>query len=574
MVLKEAERRTSPALRLLLWCLGGAVAVQFLLWRIAPGSPPANRFEFSPIFWTLLQAFDGHGNLLAAAIALFAWIMRRHPSIEAFASFAAERPWALAGGAFVALAAASLLVGRGYPLSMDEYAAAFQAEAFASGHLAGRFPPELLDQLMPRFPRGFFFTVSQATGEVSGGYWPGFALVLTPFAWLGIPWAANPALSALTLPLVHRLALALSGSREAAGWAALFTLASPVFVANALSFYSMPAHLLCNAAFVVLLLQPTVARALAAGLVGSFALTLHNPAPHLLFAPAIVAWLLWRRTPLPVLATLVAGYLPLALLVGVGWQQHLASLTAGTSAAASAAATGAAGTAAAGAPAPSLPSRLLALAASALTLPGPRILEARIAGLTKLWTWSGALLLVLAAWGYGAMRRLPEAHALAATLLVTFVGFLFVPFDQGHGWGFRYLHSAWFVLPVFAGIALCRLPEPDATELRQMAGWAVFLSLVLANGLRLAQVDSFLERHLAQVPPLAQPTPPGRQEILFVDPDQGAYLRDMVRNDPLLRGPRLMMVYDGRQKTAALMAERFPAYTRRASGKWGEQWMK
>jgi hypothetical protein len=87
-------------------------------------------------------------------------------------------------------------------------------------------------------------------------------------------------------------------------------------------------------------------------------------------------------------------------------------------------------------------------------------------------------------------------------------------------------------------------------------------------------VDSFLERHLAQVPPLAQSTPPGRQEILFIDPDQGAYTRDMVHNDPQLRGPRLVMVYDGRQKTAALMAERFPAYTRRASGKWGEQWMK
>jgi hypothetical protein len=34
------------------------------------------------------------------------------------------------------------------------------------------------------------------------------------------------------------------------------------------------------------------------------------------------------------------------------------------------------------------------------------------------------------------------------------------------------------------------------------------------------------------------------------------------------------MVYDGREKTAALMAQRFPAYTRRAEGKWGELWAK
>ena len=48
----------------------------------------------------------------------------------------------------------------------------------------------------------------------------------------------------------------------------------------------------------------------------------------------------------------------------------------------------------------------------------------------------------------------------------------------------------------------------------------------------------------------------------------------MVHNDPFLRGPRLTMVYDGRDKAAALMARRFPAYTRRAEGKWGELWTK
>ena len=52
----------------------------------------------------------------------------------------------------------------------------------------------------------------------------------------------------------------------------------------------------------------------------------------------------------------------------------------------------------------------------------------------------------------------------------------------------------------------------------------------------------------------------------------GSYTRDMVHNDPFLRGSRMTMVYDGPEKTAALMAQRFPAYTRRAQEKWGEWW--
>ena len=71
--------------------------------------------------------------------------------------------------------------------------------------------------------------MSRPMGTVSASYWPGFALLLTPFAWLGVPWIANPLISALSLPALHRLALALTGSREAAGWAVLLCAASPVF---------------------------------------------------------------------------------------------------------------------------------------------------------------------------------------------------------------------------------------------------------------------------------------------------------------------------------------------------------
>jgi len=83
---------------------------------------------------------------------------------------------------------------------------------------------------------------------------------------------------------MNRLAKRLFQSVEAAGLVTLFTVASPVFFADGISYYSMTAHMLANALFALLLLQPTTKRLIAAGIVGSFALSLHNPVPHALFA--------------------------------------------------------------------------------------------------------------------------------------------------------------------------------------------------------------------------------------------------------------------------------------------------
>ncbi len=568
-MLDVASPRIQPALRLLLWCALGTGLVQLVLARVAPGGTLPNPLGFSPIFWYLLSAYDAHGNLLLFVLAIVAFLLRRQPAITGLVGFAAGHPWRLAAIALPLLCLGAATVYRGYPLSMDEYAPAFQAQAFAAGRLAGQFPPELLEQLLPRFAPTHFFSASRVTGEVAAGYWPGFALLVTPFAWLGIPWAANPVISALTLPAVHRLTREISGSREAAGWAVLFTLASPVFVVSALSFYSMPAHLLFSVLYALLLLQPTVPRALLAGVVGSFALVLHNPVPHILFAATFVIWLLVRREPLAVLGALLLGYLPLVVLLGFGWQHHLTGLTVAAPVAAQAGAAQASGPAV---PALPLLERMLQQIQGLVTIPSRVILEARIAGTSKIWSWSAAGLIVLAAYGFAATRSSSATKVLVWALAITFFGFFLVPFDQGHGWGYRYFHSVWFVLPVLAGLAMGGAGAAPGADLRNMTAWGVALSLVFANALRLTQVDAFMSRHLNQVPPLANPADPARKEIVFVDPNAGFYSRDMVHNDPFLRESRLTMVYDGRERAAALMAQRFPEYVRSAEGGWGELW--
>jgi len=541
------------ALRLLLWCLAGGALAQIVLWRAAGGNPHG----FSLSFLHLLSAFDTHGNALLGAIAVLAFLLRGRPAVAGAIRFAAERPWAIAGALFPALCAGSLAVYHDHALAMDEYAPLFQSQAFAAGRLSGRLPPELLDRLVPTFFQPYFFGVARETGEISSRYWPGFALLLAPFSWLGIPWAANPAIGALTIPALHRLAELATGSREAAGWAVALALASPAFIVNAISYYSMPAHLLCNVLFALLLLRPTPRRALLAGLIGSLALTLHQPAPHLLFSLAFFAWLLWRRS-FAALGALALGYVPLVLLLGVGWHAHIQELS--RTAQGTAAATGAA--------ASSVADSLATTVRAALSLPRWTVVEARIAGLSKAWTWGAAGLLVLAAWGFCRARARTEVRLLGAALAITFFGYFLAASDQGHGWGFRYLHSAWFVLPVLAAIPMT---NTENREVKTMTAWGIVLSLVLANGLRLAQVEGFVGRHLAQVPPLARAAP-AHPELVFVNIHRGFYTQDLIQNDPFLRRSRLVLVSNGSEGDAAFAAQRFTGYRKSAEGAWGSAW--
>ncbi|HWE25631.1 MAG TPA: hypothetical protein VG496_16965, partial [Myxococcales bacterium] len=101
-------------------------------------------------------------------------------------------------------AAAALVVYRAHPLSMDEYAPLFQARAFAAGALAGKVPPELVDRLIP-MPR--WVLDASPDGRVVSAYWPGFAVLLTPFALLHVPWLLNPLLAGASLYLLWWLAL-------------------------------------------------------------------------------------------------------------------------------------------------------------------------------------------------------------------------------------------------------------------------------------------------------------------------------------------------------------------------------
>ncbi|HEY4210556.1 MAG TPA: hypothetical protein VGM84_03665 [Steroidobacteraceae bacterium] len=497
--------------------------------------------DYNAVFWMLLLL------LLAVVIPV------QFPARRIF-RWVGEHPLGVAAICAVGLCWGALVVYLNHPLSMDEYAAYFQSRIFASGHLEGHFPTQQMDWLVPAGFQNFFVSVSHFNGAVASGYWPGFALILTPFTFLGIPWACNPCVSAATLLVVHRMALKVFEDTEAAGVAVLLTLASPVFFGLGISYYSMPSHLLANALYALLLMQPTPRKAAVAGVIGSIALVLHNPIPHLLFAIPWFVWVTTRKGGPRMLAALCAGYLPLSALLGIGWFELTNHLRA------------AGGQAAAAPTTTDFLSNLKTLLA-AFGLPTGDVLLARFIGVVKIWLWAVPGLLVLACYGAVRGRRNNFCRLLTASALVTFLGYVFVPPDQGHGWGYRYFHSAWMTLPLLATAALYRpgrVPsEPDPAprlfenaDTKAFLGACIALTLVFGVGIRAWQMHEIMQRDLSQLPHYRGTEP----RIVLVDTRFGFYGADLIQNDPFLRDHETRMLSHGPAEDAQMMARYYPSY--------------
>lgn len=512
-------------------------------------------------FWHLLLNQDYWGAWLTVCLLITAATARSAAPVLAVIGFFARRPGITAVAAFVFFSMGALLVYHDHPLSMDEYSARFQSEIFAGGQLAGKYPVALIDWLIHQPFQNYFLIVSRETGEVISAYLPGFALLLTPFTFLGIPWACNPLISALSLLALHRIAQDTLSSKEAGGWAILFALASPVFTINAMSYYSMPAHLLLNLVYTLLLLRPTPGKAFVAGLVGGLALVLHNPLPHALYALPWVAWLLYRRDFRSV-GTLALGYLPL-FGIGVGWIMFSSGLQATAS-------VGNEGGVAIWTASGSWQAWLDRVS-KIVTLPDMVVLLMRLAGTIKLWLWAVPGLLFLASLGFLSRSQNTAIRLLMASATATFFGYFVIPFDQGHGWGYRYFHSAWGVLPVLATAALIR-PSGGAfppARLVAITGFLALASLFLSTALRIYQVESFIDRHLHQIQHVdtANPT------ITFVDIRGGYFIVDLVQNHPnLYDNKRVIMISHGEEPNKKLAQQFDPSARLIASGPWGETW--
>ena len=469
----------------IIWCASLVLAVVGVVgaFRILEQSPSVYELH---IFFHQFIMHDLSGSLLCGFLLILAMLPLRRSLLPVWVlDFLDERRWAVAAVLTGLLAVGTLTVYHNHPLSMDEFAQLFQAKIFAAGRIWAEYPPELLDRLLP-FTHGFF-TPSRLTGHVISDYWPGYSLIQTPFVLIGAPWLLNPLLGAGTILLIRHIAAKLYPDTNAPSWAMLFTLASPAFIVNCISYYSLPAQLFLNLLCTVLVLDLGPRRLVAAGFVGSLALLQKNPVPHLFYALPWIVWITARRGGWRSLIWLAIGYFPLSLILGFGW----AALRFNFSTQGPAADKTIYGE----------PWRLLSIFSindflSVATWRGIAFL--------KLTMWAVPGLIVLAV--IGARRRWRDARirVLAISALLTFFGYFLFKVTQGHGWGYRHFHGAWGTLPLLVcGLMAVKKADEskEFTPLARTAGTLAVLSFVLLNGLRLYQVDAFIDRHLGQIPP-------------------------------------------------------------------------
>jgi hypothetical protein len=156
--------------------------------------------------------------------------------------------------------------------------------------------------------------------------------------------------------------------------------------------------------------------------------------------------------------------------------------------------------------------------------------------LAKLWLWASPLLALLA-WCGGRGEKSPGVRLLGVSALLTFFAYFLIEFDQGHGWGYRYFHSAWGVLPVLAAMGVMKLAATDYQRVFRQVAMLTLVSLVAANAMRFVQMGDFMQAHLAQFPPRVD-----AERTIVLHNGRGYYALDLIQNDPWVRGDQIILL--------------------------------
>ncbi|HEV7991740.1 MAG TPA: hypothetical protein VGP25_07950, partial [Gemmatimonadaceae bacterium] len=457
-------------------------------------------------------------TLLAAVVAL------RRPGADAAALAERGGPPSLRAVMLIALVvfvgalASSYLVHHSLLFAMDEFTTEFQARIFAAGRIRG-IVPEAWRPIAPAMTP-IFTNYHPETGEWVSLYLPFYALIKAPFVLLGAGVLLNPLLSAGSVLALAAVALRLWPDDAMRRWVAIAVLVtSSQFVLVSGTGYSMPAHLLLNLVWLWLYLRGDARSWAAALAVGVVALGLHNPFPHALFvAPFMLRLLRERRW-----ARLVSGgvvYVAAAALLMV-WMRMVHPL--------------------AGAGGPGV--------LSVFSLPGFAAIWLQLVHLTLLISWQAPLVGALAIAGYVRARRTEPVLADAGMgVLITLAFYAFFPLTQGHGWGYRYAHQ---ILGNIALLAAAGVPvligAVGASRGRMLLAASCAVALVVQIPLRLVQTERFVRPFAAGHRLIAQQ----HADVVLVRGDSVWYGKDLIRNDPFLRGPvviyRTMVSDYGRQ---------------------------
>ena len=478
--------------------------------RLLDGVPDR---ESGNIFYVLYVAHEGpFFALLALFAAALGWYLRGAPAEPASAP-PESRP---AGGApipgrWVAVLAAAVLAaawagGRvvlhDYAFSMDEFNADFQARIFLTGATKARVPSDWVPfarQLAPVFVT--YYPDEQAWRS---SYLPGYASIRALFLHFGASALTNPVLGALSVVTMAGVARRLWPGQPSRTWLAVaFLVASSQFVVTTMTGYAMPAHLFLNLLWLWLYLAPRRATWALLPVVGALALGLHNPFPHALFvAPFLIRELRNRRSGWLLYWGLVYG------AASLGWLAYLRASVGGGG--------GGSLTDAFGVP----------------TMPWEWVL--RFMQLSVVLSWQTPVAAVLLLLAVVCWRRLGTVERdLAGGMVLTVGVYALFTATQGHGWGYRYVYNVLGNMALLAAVGASLAAEAyGASRVARAVAASLLLTALVQWPLRLVQVERFV-RPFAAADAYVRARPAA---VVVVRPDASWFGRDLVRNDPSLRG--------------------------------------
>jgi len=418
-----------------------------------------------------------------------------------------------------------------YPLTRDEHMVLFDMAVFDSGHLAhplAAFWRPYAESLVP----AFLLQTDNPIGLTSG-YLPGNAAMRLAFSKLADPALLNPLLAALGgLALLD---IARREFRDTPGVIALvmlFYLTSAQMLVGAMTCYAMTPHLAFNLIWLAAFLRGGRSGHMIAMAIGAYACGLHQIIFHPLFVGPFLLWRLhqgaWK---------IVLGYGVVYAAAGIGWVIY--PMLAGMQASAPGIITE---------QADFLRGRVLPL----LFNRDPNTLYLMAYNLLRFFAWQNLALLPLlvAAWPM-VLRNRGIAAPLFAGAILTLLAVTFILPNQGHGWGYRYLHGyvgSGALLAGYGYLALCRRDGRNATEAGKIVTVLTAITVTVSLPWLMLQSHRFVAPYV-DIDHLIgnQKTP-----LVLVDTQWPSNMVDQVRNLPDLSNRPIRL--SSRTLTAELLA--------------------
>jgi hypothetical protein len=408
--------------------------------------------------------------------------------------------------AFILALVGTHAIYHSYPLCMDEYLTNFQAHIFLKNKIVAPIPAAWRD---------FVFSLSPTYVHISPDkhfwvpqYLPGYAALKAVFLYFSSPSLLNPLLGGISVLLIAYISTKIwSEDKYAPFLAAVLLFSSSQFLITSMSYYSWPAHLCLNLLWLSLYLSSHALAFYLLPWVGVFAINLHQPHVHLLFALPFLITILRTRPMRKVLYIAVVYAFGCAL--SLYWLKVI------------------------------LPPAIVKTGAP-LIFPGIPQVAVRLMNLVYLMSWNNlavTIFLIALVLNYRPLN--PICKNLAWGFLLTFVFYLFVNGTGGHGWGSRYSYSIIGNLVLLSVAGFKKVYEVQkSSQAVNVLVLSTVLSLLIQFPIRAYQVESFIRPYATTMAYLKSRKTP----VVIVDAVSVYYGQDFIRNDPfLLRNPKIMV---------------------------------